>query len=67
MIRVRFNKSASTLSASNGQGSVAWLREEEANSLINAGICDLIEDEVNKEEKIIVQEIVKPARRRKTK
>lgn len=78
MIRVKFLKSASTLSASYGKGAVAWLEEAQAHGFIRNGLCELClvestSEEVKRQEpKIIVQNIepkeqvvIKPKRNRK--
>ena len=73
MIRVRFLKSVSTLTASYGKNAVAWLDESEAASFVKAGLCQLCtEEDVRIEPTVIVQniepqiqQVIKPKRRKK--
>lgn len=55
MIRVLFNKSVATLTASYGKGAVAWLDESEAASFEKVGIVTYYAEP--EEPKIIVQNI----------
>lgn len=69
MVRVLFNKSVATLTASYGKGAVAWLDESEAASFEKVGIVTYYREP--EEPKIIVQNIasenVVTKKQRKTK